>query len=200
MPSLRQRPADTRTHTRGAAPAQLALPGTVYDYAIAAETAWLDAQVAAFEIDDVRAELDAVLLRLGRATEWFEAHGKAHPRYQEAYQRRAELIEAERWARIRRWARMQRCWTACKDCWLSLQRVNDRAGWLAEFAPEIVDASTPLGLWAALRGGVRPPGEWPPARGEEYVRAGQIEWWHRDELAKRLDRRRAIARNRGGAG
>lgn len=172
MPSLRLQDRGLPARAPAMAAVAVAMPG--YDYAVAAETAWLDAQVAAFEIDDVRSELDAVLLRLGRATEWFESHGRDDALYLRAYARRAEIEQEERWLRIQRWSRMQRCWTGCKDCFLALRLVEDRAGWLAKFAPEVTDASSPLGFWTALRGGKRPSGEWPPARGEEFVRAGRI--------------------------
>lgn len=196
MPSLRLQDRVRPARASATMPAQLALPDGEGSWEQRAETAWLDAQVASFEIDDVRAELDAVTLRLGRATEWFEAHGREHPLYERAYARRAGLEQEERWIRIRRWSRMQRCWVASKDCWAALQQVRDREAWLAEFAPEVEDASTPVGFWRALQGGRRVPGEWPPVRDEAYVRAGRIEYWHRDQLAERLDRRRAIARSR----
>jgi hypothetical protein len=173
------------------------LPDLTVSYAERAITAWLDAQVATYEAAEVQAELDAVLVRLGYAGNWFAEHGKDDPQYDRAYRLRAELEQQERWCRIQRWSRWQRCWTACKDAWSALQFIDDKGAWFAENAPDVREvATTPYAFWRALHGSLTPPGAWPPEPDESSVRAGRIETWHRTDYEKQLDRRRKRA-NRG---
>jgi hypothetical protein len=196
MPSLRNRPSAPPTRAQNGV--QLPPADPTVSYAERAITAWLDAQLAAYESQDVQAELDAVLVRLGYAGNWFAEHGKDDPQYDRAYRLRAELEKQERWCRIQRWSRWQRCWTACKDAFSALAYLtpSQRAEWLQEHVAGLEQLDTPVALWQRLHGSLTPPGAWPPEPDESSVRAGRIETWHRTDYEKQLDRRRKRA-NRG---
>lgn len=180
------------------APAQPSFPkakGSVLELIQRLTTAWLDAQVASYEIADADTQLVLLAKRLNDADAWFRGNAVDHPRYGEASVLRRDLEAQEKSTKATYHGLLLRCWTACTSVYVLLWSLPEaqRQVWLAQQFPDVLVVATdapdhPMVLWFILMGVGRPaPGNWPHEERDLWVgRANQVEYWHQEILQARL--------------
>jgi hypothetical protein len=153
-----------------------------------AETAWLSAQVASFELEDLERDLESVYQAQERARGWFDRNDSTNRHYLEAYRRRNALDNHERDLEVLIWSQSRMCWVSCCDTYVLLQYVPAASGWYREHAPELVGVQHPDQIWNVLLPGRPAPGHWPMEERDWWIerRPHQLETWHRLEMQSRL--------------
>lgn len=155
--------------------------------------AWLDAQHASLDVDDIALALDELQERLNNGERWIAINGTDHPRYQDAYRLKRELEDRKGALLIQYRTALYDCWTKVMTTYAAIQHIPDRAGWIRDNASSRFTAEHPYDIWRALRGRQAAPGAWRPEQSEAWVerRVETLEWWNVDDLRERLHERMA---------
>lgn len=143
---------------------------TGVDYAEAALTHWLDAQLQAFTVLELEARLER-----GRA--WLDTHDEGHERYWEARDRYGRLYQDSQHTR-------RRVWFHCCAVYAATRHI-DEAAWRARHADILPPITRPEVVWRALLPRLD-PGAWPWVD-DDTVKLAEV--WNiemqRELLAKR---------------
>lgn len=165
-------------------------PRSGCNYALIAETAWVDVQIAAIDILDMTTEAHTISDRLQAGVAWFREHGATNPQYIAAQQLRNRLNGRFDALLLQLRIASVACWFQCCVAYAALQHVSNRATWLKDVADDRFDGTSPQGIWLAVLPKIKPAGSWPlESSGWIERRMSYTEVWAIDERREHLEAR-----------
>lgn len=160
-----------------------------------ADLAWLEARIAAVEVEDCERAIVQLEQRLVAAEAWFSSREPSHPHWQAALQRQAAIEREQRGMEAVLPLRYRRCWVGCIDLHVALRygmTELEAAAWLQthQDAPGGAKRS-PASVWTCVAGERSQPGSWPTEERDYWIvhRPRRVELWHLPEMRELLRRR-----------
>lgn len=134
------------------------------DYYNRAVQSWLQAQLNAYQLQDIEIQRQALADRITNGKQWIEEHG-AEPKAQRLLYRLQDQLNA---VDISHTELLKTTWRLCTDVYVSWTHcdTDERWRWTMEF--NMNDIEHPRELWKRLELGRSPPGNWPH---------DDAEWW-----------------------